>query len=501
MSAVIEIRDAFKIFASHDAAAPALQGLTLTVEPEEIVVVLGPSGSGKTTLLRTVAGFEPLSAGSIRVLGRELNPLSGRERTNFRAANIGFLDQHYGRTLSPDLSCSDTVALQLRLLGVARSDALQVAAGLLAEVGLADRANDRPQTLSGGEQQRVAVCAAVAHKPRLLLADEPAGELDTANAATVYALIGRLTRAAGASALIVSHDAAAAEIADRLVHIRDGRLVAEAQPGRSAKLVVSKGWLRIPTEFFAAQLVAAEPRDGGVFLRPAANVSPAEQRSLERRVFGTNRGTIVQELRAVTKSFGDRVVFTDFNGLVAEGRVLAVVGRSGTGKTTLLHLLAGLERPTSGEVLFHGVPLSGKSRSELAALRRQHIAVVTQEPGLVPYLTAFENVALGLRMRGSHDASERQARSALGEVGLDDRLNHRATTLSAGERQRLAIARALATEAEVLLVDEPTARLDEENARTVGVLLAAAARDRQRAVVCATHDPVLVEVADEVVEL
>jgi ABC-type lipoprotein export system ATPase subunit len=500
MTAAVEVRDAFRIYDTHGVAAPALQGLTLRVEPEEIVVVLGPSGSGKTTLLRTVAGLESLSAGSVRVHGRDLGALSARERADFRAANIGFLDQHYSRTLSPDLGCLDTAALQLGLLGIGRADARRTAAALLADVGLAERAHDKPQTLSGGEQQRVAVCAAVAHKPRLLLADEPAGELDPVNAATVYALLEQLTRAAKASALIVSHDAAAAEIADRIVHIRDGRFVAEAQPGTSASLVVSKGWLRIPTELFDTGLVHAEARDGGVFLRPAS-ASPAGRRRSPRPERGGSGGGIVQELRGVAKSFGERVVFSDFNHTVAEGRVLALVGRSGTGKTTLLHLLAGLERPTSGEVLFEGEPLNGKSRSELASLRRRHMALVTQEPGLVPYLTALENVALGLAMRGSRNGNESRAQAALREVGLDQRLNHRATSLSAGERQRVAIARALATDAGVLLVDEPTARLDEENAQAMGTLLARAAREQQRTVVCATHDPVLVELADEVVEL
>jgi ABC-type lipoprotein export system ATPase subunit len=500
MTAAVEVRDAFRIYDSYGVAAPALQGLSLAVEPGEIVVVLGPSGSGKTTLLRAVAGLDTLSAGSVRVLGLELGALSAKGRAGFRASHIGFLDQHYSRTLSPDLTCLDTVALQLGLLGVARTEAHCAATQLLTEVGLGDRAKERPQTLSGGEQQRVAVCAAVAHRPGLLLADEPAGELDADNAARVYALLGELTRAANGSALIVSHDAAAAKIADRLVHIRDGRLVAQAVPGGSPNLVVSKGWLRIPTELFDSGLASAEARDGGVFLRPAVATSRANVPSPAERV-DTSGGAIAGELRDVAKSFGERVVFSRLTRRFAEGRLLAVVGRSGTGKTTLLHLLAGLERPSAGEVLFAGESLNGKSRTELAALRRRHIALVTQEPGLVPYLTAQENVALGLGLRGSTNGNNGRAHAALARVGLDQRLNHRATSLSAGERQRVAIARALATDAGVLLVDEPTARLDEQNARAVGRLLAAAAREEQRAVVCATHDPVLIELADEVVEL
>src|SRR5262249_38335285 len=159
MTPAVEVRDAFRIFGADSATAVALQGLTLTVEQGEIVVVLGPSGSGKTTLLRVVAGLESLSAGSVRVLGRELGGLGGGELAAFRSANLGFLDQHYVRALSPDLSCRDTVALQLGLLGLDLPEARREADGLLRQVGLAERAGERPHTLSGGEQQRVAVCA------------------------------------------------------------------------------------------------------------------------------------------------------------------------------------------------------------------------------------------------------------------------------------------------------------------------------------------------------
>src|SRR5439155_22698915 len=145
-----------------------------------------------------------------RVLETELGGLGPGEAAAFRAANIGLLDQHYARSLSADLTCRQTVALQLGLLGRDPKQSRRVAEELLDRIGLADRAGDRPELLSGGEQQRVAVCAAFAHRPRLLLADEPAGELDADSAATVYRLLGELARDTGATALIVSHDPEAA---------------------------------------------------------------------------------------------------------------------------------------------------------------------------------------------------------------------------------------------------------------------------------------------------
>jgi ABC-type lipoprotein export system ATPase subunit len=481
------------------------------VAPGEIVAVFGPSGSGKTTLLRTLAGFEPLSAGSAHVLGTELGGLGDAGRGAFRAVNIGFLDQHYTQSLSPDLTCRQTVALQLELAGRSTGEAARAADALLARVGLADRAGDRPQFLSGGEQQRIAVCAAVVHRPRLLLADEPVGELDAESAATVYWLLAEITHETGATAVIVTHDPEAASIADRLVHIRNGRLVEQSVDGRPSALVVSPdGWLRLPDGLLGddpPSLVAAERDRDRIVLQPigserAATPPPAEEDGTQPVTAGEDR--VVAELLQVTKGYRhpkkEGVVLSNLSRRFFAGRLTAVVGRSGTGKTTLLHLLAGLERPDQGEVLVAGEALSDRSRSQLAALRRRRIALVTQDPGLVPYLSACENVILALAVRQAGSVRDR-AETALVDVDLGGQLDQSAATLSAGERQRVAIARALAADVDLLLVDEPSARLDEGNSRVTGALLARAARERSIAVVCATHDPVLVQLADEVLHL
>ncbi|MGH3082606.1 MAG: ATP-binding cassette domain-containing protein [Gaiellaceae bacterium] len=497
MTAAVSVRDAFRIYGDGPRASVALQGLTVDIASGEVVVLLGPSGSGKTTLLRMVAGLDRLSAGSVHAFGVDVGRLTRKQLVDFRARQLGFLDQHYTRALSPELGIRQAVSLQLTLRGAATADAKRAADELLERIGLRHRGDDRPRTLSGGEQQRVAVCAAVAHRPQLLLVDEPAGELDAESAAAVYGLLADVTRAAGASALVVSHDAAAATIADRLVHVRDGRVVEEAAPGEVPELVVSRGgWIRLP---------GSGP--GRVTVERGGRVERHELRAGEPAADGprpseapTAAGEVVAELRGVDKAYGDRTVLERFELTVLRGRLVAVVGRSGTGKTTLLHLLAGLLRPTAGEVVFDGELLNGRSRTALAALRREGIGVVTQEPGLVPHLSARENVMLGLGLRRLSGAGER-ADEALGAVGLTELRSRRAATLSAGERQRVAIARALAVNAPLLLADEPTARLDEENARAVGDLLARAARERRLAVVCATHDQVLIERADEVVHL
>ncbi|MGH3136223.1 MAG: ABC transporter ATP-binding protein [Gaiellaceae bacterium] len=514
MTAAVEVHEAYRIYDSGARASVALQGLSLVVEPGEIVVALGPSGSGKTTLLRAVAGLERLSAGSVTVFGSDLGQLKPKDLATFRAESVGFLEQHYSRALSADLSCRQNVALQLGLLGHELSHAGRVADELLDRVGLSDRRNDRPEALSGGEQQRVAVCAAVAHRPRLLLVDEPVGELDAANAATIYELLGELAREVGASALIVSHDDGAGSIADRLVQIRDGRVVEEGVPGRVSALVISRGgWIRLPSggsnDEAVGRLISAERQETGFVLSQIEN-GPLSTEVVSEDISSRDTGTVpeaeetVAELRGLSKSYraggAERVVLSDLSYAFKEGRLVVVLGRSGCGKTTLLHLLAGLERPSAGEVSVLDELISRKSRPEVAAFRRRAIALVAQEPGLVPHLSALENVQLTLTIRNEEAMSSR-ARAALEDVGLGEKLDQRARSMSAGERQRVAIARAIAADVRLLLVDEPTGRLDEENGRAIGHLLARTASARGLAVVCATHDPVVIDRADEVIDL
>jgi len=508
----VELDHVFRVYPTEEGGSAALQGLTFTVAEGEIVVVFGPSGSGKTSMLRILAGLDRPSAGRVDVLGVDLRRLRRRRLDDFRGRFLGYADQHYGSALAGELTARELIALPLALAGAPGSAQLERADALLEVVGLADRARAHPSELSGGEQQRIAVAAAVARRPRLLLADEPTAELDSQSAARVYGLIERVVRDESASAIVVSHDPASVAIADRIVHVRDGRVSAETgRDGREGESIVvgRGGWIRLPEEFLQRSRIVTRAQarvEGSEIVISGDELVPERAEAGGGRRPRRAGDGAVAELRAVGKLFGSgprtTEVFDGFSARLSERRFTVVTGPSGSGKSTLLNLLAGLEVPDEGEVVVVGEALSGLDRTARAELRRSRLGVIAQDARLVPFLTAHENVALALGTRGLSDTeSDEAASEALASVGLAELAGQRVARLSLGERQRVAIARAIAGRPELLLADEPTARLDAANAQQVGALLGRLVDERGTTIICATHDPLVIEHADEELQL
>jgi ABC-type lipoprotein export system ATPase subunit len=511
---VLSLRDVFCVHRTPEGDAAALQGATLEAQAGELICVLGPSGAGKSTLLRVIAGLQTPSAGDVLVLGRDIGRLRPRLRAQLRHQLFGFLGQSAEAALSPDLRVQDCVALPLSLRGVERRDRRARVAELLERVGLAGRGRAPPAELSGGERQRVAFCVAIAHRPRLLLADEPTGELDADSARAVRELIADVTRGTGATTILVSHDAASATEADRTLVIRDGRVAEHVHPAQRTLVVAPDGWVRLPPELLAQASIAGRARVAG----------DAEGLVVSRAHDGATHGPRVRsppteasgsepawppatvQLRSVVRSrgrgAGRRGVLDGLTHEIAPRRMTTLTGRSGSGKTTLLRLIAGIDSPEAGELLIDGQEIAGWGPEARARLRRQRIGYLPQEPSPIPFLSAEENVVLALQLRGwaAHDARERAA-VVLARVGLADRARQRVARLSAGESQRVALARALAGARGLLIVDEPTSRLDQANAMAVADLLAEAAGVDGQTVICATHDPEVIARAGAVLSL
>jgi putative ABC transport system ATP-binding protein len=215
----IEFRDVFRIFRSGPAETVALRGLDLRVEPRELVALLGPSGSGKSTALHLAAGLDEPSAGDVVAFGRSLARLGEAELAAYRAREVAIVFQ--GGNLWPGLSARENVAIGLRLAGRRKGITAAVDRALDA-FNLQPRENQRAGSLSGGEQQRVAIAAAAAREASLVLADEPTAELDRRNEETVLQALRRLREEFSSTVVVVTHSPRVAEAVDRVVEIRDG---------------------------------------------------------------------------------------------------------------------------------------------------------------------------------------------------------------------------------------------------------------------------------------
>jgi putative ABC transport system ATP-binding protein len=230
---MMEVVDATKVYQQGRRTVHALRGVSIRIEAGEFVSIMGPSGSGKSTLLHLLGALDTPTAGQVLFGGHDLASLSDRDRSLIRRSRIGFIFQFFN--LLSTLTAVENVALPLLLGGQPRGKALDQALAALEPVGLAGRADHFPEELSGGEMQRVAIARALVAEPEAVLCDEPTGNLDSANAKEILALLRRLPDASRRAVVMVTHDASAAAVADRIIHIRDGLIdTEETARGRHA---------------------------------------------------------------------------------------------------------------------------------------------------------------------------------------------------------------------------------------------------------------------------
>lgn len=284
-----------KIYQVADLETVALQGLDLVVGQGELLGMVGVSGSGKSTLMNILGGLDRPSAGRVWVDGSDLLKLSDADLNEYRRTKVGFVWQQGARNLIPYLNAQENVELPMTLAGSINNK--QWAGQLLEMVDLAQRRYHRLSELSGGEQQRVAIAVALANHPRLLLADEPTGEVDSETALRIYGIFQTLNRELDVTTVIVSHDPGIARHVDRVVAIRDGRMAAETvrqsrrmhheveehQEEAFEELTVldAAGRLALPKEFLTELNIKGRVRveltDEGILIKPAANSDYAEE--------------------------------------------------------------------------------------------------------------------------------------------------------------------------------------------------------------------------------
>lgn len=223
MRPVMQATQLWKIYASGDSTIQAVRGVDVTIGEGEMIAIMGPSGCGKTTLLNVLSGIDEPNSGEVMIAGKPMYSVSDDDRTQMRAENLGFIFQDFN--LLPVLSAVENVELPLLLLGKSATEARNTALEALESVGLGDRSDHRPTELSGGQQQRVAVARAIVHHPKVILCDEPTGNLDSATSDTVMHLLKEINEKLGTTFLLVTHDKEIASQCSRIMRMDDGLII------------------------------------------------------------------------------------------------------------------------------------------------------------------------------------------------------------------------------------------------------------------------------------
>jgi ABC-type lipoprotein export system ATPase subunit len=270
--AMVECRNLIKIHKQGNLEVVALQGLDFKMEEGEFVSIVGKSGAGKSSLLRILAGLDLPSAGEAVVYGVDLTDISQARLVSYYRRDVGFLWQDFTRNLLPYLKAIENVELPMLLAGVGRRDRRRRAEALLEAAGLRSHTYARVHRMSGGQQQRLALCVALALAPRLLLADEPTGELDTETSLEIYELLRRMSHEGGLTVLVVTHDVAMAKRSDKVVRLADGRMATQRR-GSDVELlsIDGRGMVQIPRDMLLeagiGEHVLAQVVDDGLLLR------------------------------------------------------------------------------------------------------------------------------------------------------------------------------------------------------------------------------------------
>jgi energy-coupling factor transport system ATP-binding protein len=491
---LLSVRDVS--FTYREAAVPALRGISFDLSAGELLVVMGASGAGKSTLCRCLNGLIPhflrgALTGKIIAVGRDTQ----HTRVAECAQQVGLVFQDFEAQLF-STNVELEVAFGAESLGLPRRQIAERVWKLLELVGLTHLAARRPASLSGGEKQRLAIAAALAADPPVLVLDEATSDLDPVGKAAVFKLARQLAGdAAGRGVVFAHHDAEEAVGASRVLVLSHGQAVALDTPARvlsQPELLEANGVAPLAATSVLAAL--------GLDERPLDEESAAER--LLSRGLRIGEGTIgawADRDRARAAGYGEPVIeagglgyaysggaaaISGIDLTIQRGEFVAIIGQNGSGKTTLVKHFNGLLRPTSGEVLVGGEPTRGQSLRSLAA----KVGYVFQNPDNQIFApTVFEEVAFGPRNFGLDDKEARaRVAESLAAVGLTGREEEDPFSLTKGERQRVAVASVLAGRPEVLIFDEPTTGLDDRESRAMMALIEQLNR-RGHTVIVVTH--------------
>jgi ABC-type lipoprotein export system ATPase subunit len=508
---IIQLRNLVKVYETGAGGFTAINGISLDIHRGEFLGIIGKSGAGKTTLLNLISGVSEITSGEV-IYHAPVNPSARgngnrRQQTTisvgdlnenklavWRGNNMGIVYQSF--ELMPQLNLVKNIMLPQDFLGTYRPRISQEhALELLDRVELIEHAYKLPAHTSGGQKQRIAIARALVNDPPVIIADEPTGNLDTVTTETIFRIFEALAEQ-GKTIILVTHDNSLASRFSRRVYLSDGEVVGgydqtifvgTEEPSRSAQVFESVA---------VATGKAAEPRRQ----RRQGNNGPAVQSPGA----GTDQAAIV--LRDVVKTYvnaaGEFPALKGINLQMNYGQFVSLVGKSGCGKSTLLNMLTGIDHPTSGEVIVGGQKIYEMSESQRALWRGRNVGIVFQFFQLLPTLTLLENTMLPMDYCDVYRTNERPERAMelLARVGLEEQAHKLPASVSSGQQQSAAIARALATDPPIIVADEPTGNLDSRSADVILRLFGELA-DQGKTILLVTHDPSFTKATDQTVIL
>jgi energy-coupling factor transport system ATP-binding protein len=480
-------------YAYPSASRPALSNVTLSLDPSQFTLVIGESGAGKSTLARAVNGLVPHFAGG-RILGRlrvaGLDPVEmGPSRM---AQHVGMVFQDPESQFVLD-TVEDEVAFALENAAVPRDEMRRRVAETLIGLGIGDLRQRALHTLSGGEQQRVAIASALVLRPSVLVLDEPTSQLDPATAAEVLDLLTDLNKA-GLSIVLVEHRLERVlPYVGKIVSVTNGTAVAGSPQSVLATSAIAPPIVELGRALGLDPLPLT-PADAAHMLAARVRATPPTAGRRDPRTPGAE----VLRLCGVQAGYGDDLVLRDVDLALCQGEIVALIGRNGQGKSTLLRTIVGLVKPVAGDVRVGGESVIGWDTATIS----RRVAYLPQNPNALLYAdTVADELNITRRNHGLHALDAGEVEKWLGRLRLAGLAGAFPRDLSVGERERVAIGAVTVTRPVLLLLDEPTRGLDYAAKRALADLLLEWRNDGCAALVVSHDVEFIAGMADRVVAL
>lgn len=490
---IIQLQDVVKIYTTGGVPFVALNKVNIDIRQGEFLGITGKSGAGKTTLLNMISGVSELTSGKILFhrVGNELpspstqiHTLDQDQLARWRGENLGIIYQSF--ELMPTLNLVENVMLPPDFLGTYKPlSSSKRALELLELVDIAEHAYKIPAHISGGQKQRVAIARALVNDPRLIIADEPTGNLDSVTAETIFQIFEKLVEQ-GKTVVMVTHDESYAPRFSRHLQIVDGVVSSPEANGAVGAAAPTPDVVLSQVQIAAEIAPPCDEAISTLHARPQA--APA---------------IVLRNIQKVYENAaGKFVALKSINLQLNYGQFISIVGKSGCGKSTLLNMITGIDHPTAGDVIVGNENIYKMSESKRALWRGRNMGVVFQFFQLLPTLTLLENTMLPMDYCNVYPFPERPGRAMelLGMVGLEDQAHKLPTEVSSGQQQSAAIARALSTDPSIILADEPTGNLDSRSAENILTLFENLAK-RGKTILIVTHDLAITQRTDQTIIL